>query len=248
MFSSVEAAVRSFDFFRDTFSFRNELMWEYLVDENTGAMTTRKNDPPPTYAHHCFVVARSAKQFFIHARFDPTQPACSDREFAEKIRVIVKRHVDRESSESERIVFPGFSNLREFSAAHEKTLKANLGGSWQSYVNKRHWRMIFPFTKKSIVAEARLLTDLVTRGKTPVIHIFRFPQLTINHALLLYGVEKTETGLTFTTYDPNLPEAPSSLHYIAAENRFDLPRNIYWAGGMVHVYETYTGSKFSRPS
>ena len=23
---------------------------------------------------------------------------------------------------------------------------------------------------------------------------------------------------------------------------------IYWAGGMVHVYETYTGTKFSRPS
>jgi len=248
MLCSVEAATRSFAFFRDTFAFRNELIWEYLIDEKTGAVTTRKNEPRPTYAHRCFVVVRSAKQFFLHARFDPSQPECSDSEYAEKIRAIAKSHVDIPSSDRDRIVFPGFSSLREFSAAHENLLKANLGGAWQSYINKRHWRMIFPFTQRSIAAEARLLADRAEKGHTPVVHVFRFPQLTINHALLIFGVEQTAAGLTFTTYDPNLPAGPSTLHYIAKENRFDLPRNIYWAGGMVHVYETYTGTKFSRPS
>src|SRR4051795_10284720 len=104
MFASVEAAARSFDFFRDTFAFRNELVWQYLIDPKTGAVSTRKNDPPPTYAHHCFVLARSAKQFFLHARFDPTQPECSPHQYAEKIRQVVKAHVDIESADSKRIV------------------------------------------------------------------------------------------------------------------------------------------------
>jgi hypothetical protein len=108
--------------------------------------------------------------------------------------------------------------------------------------------MLFPFTQKSVATEARLLADRVNKGHTPVVHVFRFPQLTINHALLIFGVETNGADITFITYDPNLPAGPSTLHYIAAENRFDLPRNIYWAGGMVRVYETYTGTKFSRPS
>lgn len=248
MFGTVDAATRSFDFFRDTFAFRNELIWEYLIDEKTGAMTTRKNDPPPTYAHHCFVVARSAKQFFLHARFDPTQPECSETDYAAKIRQIVKRHVAKESGEDNRILFPGFNSLREFSGKYEKLLKANLGGAWQSYVNKRHWRMIFPFTTKNTADEARHLAAQAEKGRTPIVHVFRFPQLTINHALLLFQVEKTADGMTFITYDPNLPESPSKLHYLKSETRFELPRNIYWAGGMVNVYETYTGSKFLRPS
>src|SRR5438874_11117035 len=145
MFVSVDAAARSFDFFRDTFAFRNELVWQYLIDEKTGAVTTRKNDPAPTYAHHCFVLARSAKQFFLHARFDASQPQTSESAYAQKIRQLLKRHVAHESSEHDRIVFPGFNGLREFSSTHEKLLKANLGGAWQSYVNRRHWRMLFPF-------------------------------------------------------------------------------------------------------
>src|SRR6478609_5370212 len=128
MICSVEAAVRSFDFFRDTFAFRNELIWEYLIDEKTGVVTTRKNEPRPTYAHHCFVVARSAKQFFLHAEFNPSQPECSESEYADKTRRVTKAHVNRPSPNSDRIVFPGFSGLREFSATHEKLLKANLGG------------------------------------------------------------------------------------------------------------------------
>src|SRR5207253_9930497 len=132
-------------------------------------------------------------------------------------------------------------SLREFSGAYEKLLKANLGGAWQSYVNKRHWRMIFPFTDNGIADEARHLATQVEKGRTPIVHVFRFPQLTINHALQLFHFEKTVDGMTFTTYDPNLPEGPSKLHYRKSETRFELPRNIYWAGGMVNVYETYTG-------
>jgi hypothetical protein len=246
MFASVEAAARSFDFFRDTFAFRNELVWQYLIDEKTGAVATRKNDPPPTYAHHCFVLARAAKQFFSHARFDPHQPQISITAYTEKIRQLSKRHVAKESRADDRIVFPGFNGLRELSAAHESLLKTYLGGAWQSYVNRRHWRMLFPFTRAQIAGEARHLKAQIAKGRTPVVHVVTFPQLTINHALLIFAVEQTNDGANFITYDPNLPEGPSRLIYSASAGRFELPRNIYWAGGRVNVYETYTGTKFSR--
>jgi hypothetical protein len=248
MFATVGSATRSFDFFRDTFAFRNELHWEYLIDEKSGAVTTRKNDPPALYAHHCFVLVRSAKQFFLHARFDPTQRECSDATYVEKIREVRRRHVEKPSVEDDRILFPGFSGLRDFSAAHENLLKANLGGAWQSYINRRHWRMLVPYTSGSVTTEARHLISRLGKGRTPVVHVFRFPQLTINHGLLIFGVEKTETRATFLTYDPNLPSAPSRLHYFSDPPRFELPRNIYWAGGVVKVYETFTGTKYSRPS
>jgi hypothetical protein len=193
-------------------------------------------------------LVRSAKQFFIHARFDPAQRTCSEGDYVSKIREIKRRHVHKPSAERDRIVFPGFEGLRDFSAAHEKILKENLGGAWQSYVNRRHWRMLVPFTRSGVATEAKHLVKQLSKGRTPVVHVYRFPQLTINHALLLFGVEETSDGLTFKAYDPNLPDAPSKLLYFKGENRFELPRNIYWAGGLVNVYETYTGSKFSRSS
>lgn len=248
MLCSVEPATRKFDFFRDTFAFRNELFWEYLIDEKTGAVTTRKNDPPPTYAHHCFVLVRAAKQFHLHARFDHSRRELSPAEYAKKIREILSRHLAKESPEDDRIIFPGFEGLRQFSAAHEQVLKENLGGAWQSYINRRHWRMICPFPPASIAAEANHLISQIQKGRTPVVHVFRFPQLTINHAVLMFAFEKTSAGVTFQTYDPNLPGAPSSLHYYETDPHFELPRNIYWAGGTVKVYETYTGTKFSRSS
>lgn len=61
---------RRFQFERDTFAFHNELVWEYRFDPATCRPTTCRNEPPPTYAHRCFVMVRSARQFFYHARFD----------------------------------------------------------------------------------------------------------------------------------------------------------------------------------
>ena len=54
--------------------FAHELVWKYHFDPVTGAMTTFKADPPPTYYHRCFVMARSTRQFFYHARFEPELP------------------------------------------------------------------------------------------------------------------------------------------------------------------------------
>lgn len=232
-------ATRQFNFFRDTFAFRNELYWEYLFDGQTGKTTTRKNEPPPTYAHRCFVVVRSVRQFLFHARFNEHAAACSDEEFARRIRAVVRRSDWHAGEDSARIEFPGFSCLREFSQAMPELLKAHCGGMWQSYLTRRHWRMLWPFTRAGQVKEASRLVREIQQGHLPILHVLRFPELSINHVLMAFAARENEEGIEFTTYDPNLPESPSSLVFDGNERSFRLPRNIYWRGGTLNVYETY---------
>src|SRR5690349_19635037 len=64
---------RPFDFQRDTFSYGNDLVWDYHFDAN-GKWVHERHEPPSDYTHHCFVVARSARQFFENATFDTNRP------------------------------------------------------------------------------------------------------------------------------------------------------------------------------
>ena len=104
--------------------------------------------------------------------------------------------------------------------------------------------MVFPISRRSQSAAAgRLLLNL-EQGGTPIIHVVRFPQLTINHGLLLFAAAPDETGLHFAVYDPNQPAQPSRLAYDQAQRTFFFPRNHYWSGGRVDVIEIYRGWLF----
>src|SRR5262245_58799873 len=65
---------RPFVFGEDNFCYANDLMWVYYKDPETGKFCHKDREPAPDYTHHCCAVARSARQFFQHARFDPTLP------------------------------------------------------------------------------------------------------------------------------------------------------------------------------
>ena len=125
MKGSTEQPARAFQFDLDTFGYAHELVWQYRWDPVTGAMSTFPTDPRPTYYHHCFVMARSTRQFFQHARFDPGSPAVEPEAYRRLIRAVVSRNARRGCAESERIVIPGFEGLRPFSLAHEPLLKRN---------------------------------------------------------------------------------------------------------------------------
>src|SRR5512138_1849055 len=102
------APARRFVFERDTFSFANELIWEYRFDPATGAMSTVRNQPAPTYAHRCFVMVRSARQFFSHARFEPPQPPPDEAAARRLVRKVLRRNPRRTSTEADRVVIPGY--------------------------------------------------------------------------------------------------------------------------------------------
>jgi len=230
-----------FDFARDTFVFANETVWIYGTDPATGSQVAKKKTDAPAYALRCYVLARSARQFFVHARFDPALPPVDTGTYASRIREVISRPVDRVSAAGQRVLFPGYEGLRSFSTAHESLLKAHCGGAWQSYVQRGNWRMILPFTRAHQAREARRLALDLHAGGPCVIHAGRFPQLTINHALLLYGAGRTDAGLAFDAYDPNLPEHAVALSYDDATRTFCLPPLHYFGGGRVDVYEIYRG-------
>ena len=70
-------------------------------------------------------------------------------------------------------------------------------------------------------------------------HLARFPQLTINHGIVINDVAEAEPGLRFTAYDPNTPERPSVLQDDVAKRTFFFAANCYWAGGRVDVFQIY---------
>jgi hypothetical protein len=244
MTSLVEQRAPRFQFERDTFAYANELVWEYRLEEGADTMTTFLNDPPPTYAHRCFVMVRSVRQFLYHARFDAGLPVADAQTYRQRIREVVSRSPCRSSPEPERIVIPGYSGLRSFSQAQEPLLKAECGGAWQSYFVRSHWRMVFPVPRWHQERTASRLVRALASGTPPIVHVFRFPRVTINHGIVLYSSAETASGVRFSAYDPNVPEHPAELIYDRAQRTFLLPRNHYWAGGRVEVVHVYRGWLF----
>ncbi len=229
---------RRFDFQKDTFSYPNELTWEYRYDPN-GKWTTRWREPRPAYSQHCFVVARSARQFFLNARFAAERPVADKATYRRLIRRVVGCSPRHGSPESQRIVIPGYADLRAFSRDQEDVLKAECGGSWQSYFQRGHWRMIFPFSRRQQERQAQQLLRQLKTDQPLVAHLVRFPQLSINHALVIFEATPGDKQIEFTAYDPNKPQAPAILTYDRATRTFRLPRNDYFPGGRVDVYEAY---------
>ena len=239
-----EGRPRSFEFERDTLTFANELIWQYRFDPVTGAMTVSSNDPAPTYSHRCFVLIRSARQFFYHARFEPDLPAADVDVYRRLIRQVVKRNPRRMSADRDRIVIPGYGCLRAFSQTHEPLLKAECGGPWQSYFLRSHWRMVFPVWAWQQERMARRLRQAVRQGSAPTVHLFRFPQILINHGLMLFGLAESERDLQFEAYDPNIPAHSVKLIYDRDRRVFSFPPTCYWAGGALKVIEIFRGGLY----
>jgi hypothetical protein len=232
-------SVRAFEFERDTFAYPHELVWKYHFHPGTGTMTVCKAEPTPTYYHRCFVMVRATRQFFYHARFDPNSPCADTNTYRKLIRQIVRRNVRQRCPETERIVISGFDGLRAFSRAYEPLLKALCGAPWESYFLRSHWRMIFPVPAwyREMMAR-KLKASLPKRGLT-LVHLFRFPHITINHGIALYGFTESAAAIEFDAYDSNIPEHPVKLIYEKQRHQFTFAANRYWGGGPLKVMEIY---------
>jgi hypothetical protein len=234
--AAATAATRRFDFQRDTFAYANELRWEYQYDAN-GKWTTHWRHPKPAYSQHCFVMARSAQQFFLNARFDPRQPVANEATYRRLIRRVVSTNPRRSLPKSEKTVIPGYADLRAFSGAQAKLLQAQCGGAWQSYFQRGHWRILFPFSRRHQAGMAEQLLAHLKQGRPLIAHLVRFPELTINHALVIFDAQETGPQIQFSAYDPNQPSQPRMLTYDSPTRTFLLPANDYFPGGRLDVYE-----------
>jgi hypothetical protein len=239
MTAASEQSVRTFRFERDSFAFAHELVWKYHFDPATGAMTTYKSDPPPTYYHRCFVLVRATRLFFDYARFAPELPQTDAETYRKLVCKIISRNPRRACPESERIMIPGYDGLRSFSRAHESLLKAECGAAWESYFLRSHWRMIFRVSGRFQEKMAEKLKRSIQNRGVALVHLFRFPRITINHGIVLYGFIETEQTIEFEAYDPNIPERPVKLVYEKNRRVFTFAPSIYWGGGVLSVMEIF---------
>jgi hypothetical protein len=230
---------QGFAFAQDTFAFANELLWEYHFDPETDKASHINRQPKPAYHHRCFVLARSARQFFECAHFDPHQPIATADTYRKLVRRAVSMNPAKRVPPDERVVIPGYANLYQFSLVQEEILKETCGPAWQSYVQRGHWRMILPFSRRHQENTARRLVQALQANQAPVVHLVAFPSLRINHALVLFAYENTAAGIAFSAYDPNAPERPTTLTFDQTERAFSFPRNLYYRGGRLNVYDVY---------
>jgi hypothetical protein len=239
MTASAEKSVRPFCFERDTFAFAHELVWKYHFDPITGAMTTCKTEPPPAYYHRCFVLVRATRLFFDYACFAPELPPAAAANYQQLVRKIISSNPRRTCANSERFVIPGFDGLRSFSRAHEPLLKAECGAAWESYFLRSHWRMIFKVYGRFQEKMAEKLKRSLQKRGVSLVHLFRFPRITINHGIVLYGFTESDSQIEFEAYDPNLPEHPVKLIYEKQQRVFTFAPSIYWGGGVLSVMEIF---------
>jgi hypothetical protein len=139
----------------------------------------------------------------------------------------------------EQIIIPGFVGLREFSRAQEKLLKVECGGAWRSYFVRSHWRMAFPFTRAHQTRTAWALAAALKQYHLPILHLVKFPAMSINHCIVLFGVTETGRGWEFESYDPNNSETSEKLTFDHASQTFFLSANSCWPGGELDVSHIY---------
>jgi len=182
-------------------------------------------------------------QFRKFARFDPKGAPLDDTSLAAGVRAVTHRAAwAGPLPENQRIVFPGYRNLREMSEARREVLQLNIGHGWPSYFRLSNARMMFQegagYQEKT---HARLNAALA-RGGVFIGFLTTYPRLSINHSVLIYkqksfspnpGVER------YFVYDPNHPESPRELTWSPRARSFSYEKDWDFIGGSVRVYRVY---------
>ena len=220
-------AVTGFSFARDTFAFPNDIR-------------ARHRDRDDLYANYCFVLARGLRQFFRFARFDATAPRLDREGYVERVRQVTARPPWRPPlPAADRIVIPGYPNLREFSRGEASAVKEGLGGRFWTFVHWTNWRVTFPVSRahqahvleeiRMELAEGRLVQLLVTNWPTPE----------LNHTVVAFEWRRTTHGVDLTVWDPNNPGGPGVITFDTALGRFWATRVYDTRPGVIRVFRMY---------
>lgn len=238
------ACASDFRFHRDTFAFANETVFEYhhgVAHLRKPSATESKRRP---YNSRCFVMSRAAMQFRKFARFDPRGAPLDDPALTERVRAITGRPAWREAlPPAQRIVIPGHPSLRALSSARGRILQDNIGIGWTTYVRFGSIRMLYEFTRSYQERTHAELDATLARGDLFVAHLSTFPNLSINHAVLVYGrkpaARASKAIERYTVYDPNHPDAPRELTWSPTDRAFAYQKDRDFVGGFVRVYQVY---------
>ena len=230
-----------FRFETDGFAFANETVWNY-VGGRVEAAEEKENRREPRYTRRCFVVSRAAVQFWKFARFDPTGTPLTEKELAQRIRRVARRSVWRPPLAAEqKVVIPGYRNLREASASHAGIFQEHMGLGWPIYFRMGNFPIIIPMNgrDKSRVNE-EMLNDLEA-GVPTILWLYNFPSLDINHAVVVFAADRSEERVRYTVYDPNYCDSTKTLEFDSASSCFSYQPTFYFKGGPVTARPVYRG-------
>ena len=99
--------------------------------------------------------------------------------------------------------------------------------------------MVFPISRAHQCRTAASLLAAITQNIPPIIHLIKFPALTINHSMIVFAAKESAGGIDFLAYDPNQPAQAVKLSFEQKAKTFTLPPNHYWAGGPLDIIEIY---------
>src|SRR5262245_6084853 len=198
------------------------------------------------FANYCLLIARGASQFYRFARFAPDQPPASADEYERLVRAVFARAPwTPPATEADRVVIPGYADLRGFSAAHEATIKSALGSNVLSMMHVRTWRVGVDFSPEHQERLARELIAEVEAGRPAPVMITNFPHDDLlNHSVLVYDRRSGQQGTDFMAYDPNDPGSPLTLYYEQGARAFWVGPLTYSPPGRVRAFRLYTSPLF----
>ena len=165
--------------------------------------------------------AHVARQFFLHARFEPAQPPPSVEARIGLVREVLRRSPTEASPEGRRVVVPGYANLREFSRLQGHLLRAE---SWlacpcESRVPLLTKAFVGDSGKDAAVAELLASTGI---NRPALVRLYRQHTLHYGRSLLVFGAQAAEGEVRFTAYDPAAPQQPVQLTFNRASRVFAL--------------------------
>ncbi|HEY3659636.1 MAG TPA: hypothetical protein VGK91_00240 [Candidatus Udaeobacter sp.] len=240
-FARADLAPSEFRFDRDTFAFANQTVFEY----HQGHASLRKASAikKDAYNRHCFVMSRTAAQFKKFARFDARSTPLDDASLAARVRDITRQPAwSQPLAENQRIVFPGYKDLKEMSKARREVVQLSIGHGWPSYFRVSNARMMFQDGKGYQEKTHARLNAGLAHGELFVAFLTTYPRFTINHSVLVYKLKSSapNPGVDrYLVYDPNHPESPRELTWSAHDRAFSYQKDWDFVGGFVRVYQVY---------
>ena len=237
----VSATASEFRFDHDTFAFANQTVFEY--HEGHASLRTGSAVKKDAYNRHCFVLCRTAMQFRKFARFDPKSAPLDDTTLAARIRAVTHQPAWGEPlPEDQRIVFPGYKDLREITKARREVFQKSIGHGWPSYFRISNARMMFQDGKGYQERTHARLKAALARGELFVAFLTTYPRFSINHSVLIYKLKSSSPnpGDHYLVYDPNHPESPRELVWSPKTRAFSYQKDWDFVGGFVRVYQVYS--------
>lgn len=227
---ALERQATTFSFATDTFAFPNEIR-------------SRHRGESGLYANYCFVMARSLRQFYRVARFEPAAPKVDYDGYVDRVKAVVARSPWREPLPyHERVVIPGYANLREFSRVEEVALKVGMGSRFWTLVHWTNWRITLPVTGTHQAAVAGDITDDLGHGRLVQLLVTNWPKPELNHTVVAFASELGPDSIAFTVWDPNDPASPGTITFDRVAKRFFASRLYDTVPGPIRAFRMHYSS------